>query len=278
MLGFALVGLLSLSASAAKAQDGESGWLSRNEVSVQGTGFFTKDSQGNGLSQRSTDTGGVLVGYRFHFNSWLAADATYGYDRNTQENFTSGGISNVQTNVHQATGALVVTVPRRVFRLNPYVLAGVGALVFDPTGNPGGVIAGASRQAKPAFVYGGGVDYALVRHVSLRIEYRGLVYDRPNFGLAALHSGATTHTAQQTAKEAKALSSVSFSTAWTNAETLDQKQAFQSSLFPIGIFWSKQNAFFEPENRSLMSLVSEMIDTMDGPTAVPELSGRGARI
>jgi hypothetical protein len=78
----------------------------------------------------------------------------------------------------------------------------------------------------------------------------------------------------QTAKEAKTLSSVSFSTAWTNAETLDQKQAFQSSLFPIGIFWSKQNAFFEPENRSLMSLVSEMIDTMDGPTAVPELSGR----
>jgi opacity protein-like surface antigen len=199
MLGLALVGMLGLSASAVKAQDSEGSWLSRNEVSVQGTGFFTKDSQGNGISQHSTDTGGFLVGYRFHFNSWLAADASYGYDRNTQESFTSGGALNVQANVHQATGAIVVTVPRRVFRLNPYVLAGAGALVFDPTGNSGGFVAGASSQAKPAFVYGGGVDYSVVRHVSLRIEYRGFVYDRPDFGLAALHSGSTTHTAQPSA-------------------------------------------------------------------------------
>jgi opacity protein-like surface antigen len=197
-VGLGIVGLL-LSVSAASAQAGEGGWLSRNEVSVQGAGFFTKDSQGNGLSQHSTDTGGVLVGYRFHFNSWLAADASYGYARNTQESFTFGGASNVQTNVHEATGALVVTVPRRIFRLNPYVLAGAGALVFDPTGNAGGFVGGASRQAKPAFVYGGGVDYLVVRHVSLRLEYRGFVYDRPDFGLAALHSGSTTHTAQPSA-------------------------------------------------------------------------------
>jgi opacity protein-like surface antigen len=198
-LGLALVGMLLLSASATKAQGRESDWVGRNEVSVQGTGFFTKDSQGNGLSQHSTDTGGLLVGYRIHFNSWLAADASYGYARNTEENFTSGGASNVQANVHQATGALVVTVPQRPFRLNPYLLAGAGALVFDPTGNSGGFVAGASRQAKPAFVYGGGVDYSIVRRVSVRIEYRGFVYDRPDFGLAALHSGSTTHTAQPSA-------------------------------------------------------------------------------
>jgi len=54
----ALLGALLLSASAAMAQ--ESDWRGRNEVSVQGTGFFTKDSQGNGLTQHSTNTGGVL--------------------------------------------------------------------------------------------------------------------------------------------------------------------------------------------------------------------------
>ncbi len=199
ILGLALVGMLSLSGSATKAQDGESGWLGRNEVSVQGTGFFTKDSQGNGLSQHSTDTGGLLVGYRFHFSNWLAADASYGYARNTLENFASGGVSSVQANVHQATGALVVTVPRRIVRFNPYLLAGAGALIFDPTGKTGAFVAGASRQAKAAFVYGGGVDCAVVRHVSLRLEYRGFVYDRPDFGLAALHSGSTTHTAQPSA-------------------------------------------------------------------------------
>jgi hypothetical protein len=46
------------------------------EVSVQGTGFFTKDSAGNRISQHATDSGGFLVGYRFHFNRWLAAQPT----------------------------------------------------------------------------------------------------------------------------------------------------------------------------------------------------------
>lgn len=194
MLVSALLGAWLLCSSATMAQRNESG--GRNEVSVQGTGFFTKDSQGNGLSQHNTDSGGLLVSYRYHFNRWFAADASYGYARNTQQNNTPTGILDVQANVHQATGALVVTFPRKVLRLNPYLLAGAGALVFDPTGNAG---AGASRQAKAAFVYGGGVDYKVFNHVYLRAEYRGLVYDRPDFGLAALHSGATTHTAQPSA-------------------------------------------------------------------------------
>jgi opacity protein-like surface antigen len=190
----ALFGAVLLSASPALAQEGR--W---HEVSVQGTGFFTKDSNGNGLNQHSTDTGGVLVNYRYHFNRWLAAEASYGYNRNTQQNFSLTGASNVQANAHQATGALVVTVPRRIFRLNPYVLAGSGALVFDPTGNPGGVVTGATSQGRAAFLYGGGVDYDLIKHVTLRAEYRGFVYERPDFGLAALHSGQTAHTAQPSA-------------------------------------------------------------------------------
>lgn len=115
------------------------------EVSLQGTGFFTKDSQGRGIFQRTTDTGGFLLGYRYHFNDWLAAEANYGYVRNTWQNFTSGGPFNVQANVHQATAALVVTPPVSVARLRPYLLSGSGALVFDPTGNPGGTVAGAQR-------------------------------------------------------------------------------------------------------------------------------------
>jgi opacity protein-like surface antigen len=79
------------------------------------------------------------------------------------------------------------------------VLAGVGALVFDPTGNAGGFLSGAQSQARAAFVYGGGADYELTKHFMLRAEYRGFVYERPDFDLATLHSGATTHTAQPSA-------------------------------------------------------------------------------
>jgi hypothetical protein len=141
-----ILGVL-LCASGVMAQEGR--W---QEISVQGTGLFTKDSSGNGINQHATDTGGFLLSYRYHFSRWLAADASYGYARNTQQDFSSSGPLSVQANVHQATGALVVTVPRRVFKLHPYALAGAGALVFDPTGNAGGFVSGAQSQTKAAFV------------------------------------------------------------------------------------------------------------------------------
>jgi opacity protein-like surface antigen len=188
-----ILGML-MTASAAMAQEGR--W---QEIGVQGTGFFTKDVNENGINQHATDTGGFLLSYRYHFNRWLAADASYGYARNTQQNFSSSGPFSVQANVHQATGALVVTVPRSILRLHPYVLAGAGALAFDPTGNGAGFVSGAQSQSRAAFVYGGGADYALSKHFTLRAEYRGFVYERPDFELNALHSGATSHTAQPSA-------------------------------------------------------------------------------
>ena len=181
-------------ASVGKAQ--EEGPARSQQITVQGTGFFTKDSQGNGISQHSTDTGGVLLNYRIFFNRWLGAEASYGYNRNTLQNITSLGNLGLQSNVHQATGALVVKLPWSIARLEPYVLGGAGALFFDPTGNAGGFVSGAAEQTKATFVYGGGADYNLTRHVSVRLEYRGLVYGRPDFGLATLHSGETAHTAE----------------------------------------------------------------------------------
>ncbi len=188
----AVLNLLLAAATPALAQE------TRHELSLQGTGFFTKDSQQGGTTFHSTDTGGFLAGYRFHFNRWLAADATYGYDRNTQQSFSLFGSANIQSNVHQATGALVVTFPVRVVGFRPYALAGAGALVFDPTGSTTRFVPGAQSQAKPAFVYGVGADYNLSSHLALRAEYRGFVYDRPDFGLG-LDSNVTTHTAQPSA-------------------------------------------------------------------------------
>lgn len=170
---------------------------SRSEISVQGTGFFTKDSDGNGVRNHVTNTGGFVIGYRYNINRWLAGEADYGYDRNTQIYFGSG-FGRVQSNVHQATGEAVVKLPG-LFRLQPYALAGGGALMFDPTGNAGGSFGGATWQAKGAFVYGGGADYAFTRHISLRAEYRGFLYKAPDFNLASLNTNAWTHTAQPSA-------------------------------------------------------------------------------
>jgi opacity protein-like surface antigen len=173
---------------------------SRSEVSLQGTGLFTKDTTGQGTTQHATDAGGFLVGYRYHFNRWLAGEGVYGYGRNTQEFFTPAGPSRIQANVHQATGGFVLSLPAPArFRIHPYVLAEGGALVFDPTNNPFGSVTGAQKQTVGVFAYGGGADLPLFNHVSLRAEYRGLVYSAPDFGIRELNTNTITHAVQPSA-------------------------------------------------------------------------------
>jgi opacity protein-like surface antigen len=173
---------------------------SRSEISLQGTGFFTKDTSGQGTTERTTNTSGFLVGYRYNFNRWLAGEAVYGYDRNTEHFFGIGGSSRIQADVHQATGGFVVRIPTPArYRISPYVLAEGGALVFNPTNNAFGSVGGAQRQAAGVFAYGGGADFPLMKHIALRAEYRGLVYSAPDFGLSALNTNTITHTAEPSA-------------------------------------------------------------------------------
>ena len=112
--GVALFGVLTLMSVTAVAQE------VRSEISVQGTGFFTKDADGNGIRQQATDTGGFLLGYRYNINRWLAAEGNYGYDRNSQIYFGGTG-ARVQSNIHQITGSAVVKLPGFA-RIQPYAV------------------------------------------------------------------------------------------------------------------------------------------------------------
>jgi opacity protein-like surface antigen len=203
--------MVLLFTSTARADEG-----SKQEASAQGFGFFTKNSTGNNLRQTSTNGGGFLLGYRYHFNRWLSAEVNYGRTRDTTKTITTiptlvpispilgPGPARltttlpVQADIHEATAAGVVTVPS-FGRLKPYVLAGTGALDFVPTQNAGGFFPGAGNKAQAVFLYGGGADYDFSRHFAFRLEYRGFVYKRPDFGLVALRTGATTNTAQPSA-------------------------------------------------------------------------------
>jgi opacity protein-like surface antigen len=167
-----------------------------HEVSVQAGGVFIADSDGNDVTRTTTNSGGFLANYRFHLNHWLAAEGNYGYNRNSHRHLTLSGPFAVQANAHQATGAVVVTLPFRSAWMEPYVLGGAGALVFDPRASDIGTIGGADQQARAAFVYGGGANIMLSSHLSLRMEYRGLAYKNPDFGQPLLDSSSTVHSAQ----------------------------------------------------------------------------------
>ena len=162
----------------------------RSEASVQAFGSFVKGTTYNGVPQNATNSGGVLASYRFFFSNSHGVEVNYGYSLNTQTYGLAAGPLGVKANQHEVTAAYVYRHPLRHF--TPFVEAGVGGLVFDPTDAPG-----ATTQARAAFVYGGGADFNITKRLFARAEYRGFVYNSPTFDLApAFGVDRVTHRAE----------------------------------------------------------------------------------
>jgi len=162
----------------------------RSEFSVQAFGSWVKNTTQDGVSQDATNSGGVLANYRFFFTKSHGVEINYGYSLNTQNYGLASGPLGVKANQHEVTAAYVYRHSLKHF--TPFVEAGVGGLVFDPTD-----ASAASTQARAAFVYGGGADFNITHHIFMRAEYRGLVYNSPTFDLApAAGTDRITHRAE----------------------------------------------------------------------------------
>jgi outer membrane immunogenic protein len=182
----AIAGLASITLPAF-AQSEDSG---KNEVSVQAFGSFVKSTTNNGVQNSATDSGGVLGSYRRFFDAHSGVEVNYGYALNTQNYVSSSGAVGVKSYSHEVSGAYVFRMPLAHF--TPFVLAGAGALVFDPKD-----FQGADSQTRAAGVYGGGADFRISHHVFMRAEYRGFIYDSPTYSLTSV-AGAdrVTHRAE----------------------------------------------------------------------------------
>ena len=144
---FAITSFVSIASMALPAFS-QSETPGKNEVSVQAFGSFGKSTTNDGIENQATNSGGVLGSYRYFFNTHSGVEADYGYSLNTQSYGWSSGLLGVKSYSHELSAAYVFRLPMRKF--TPFVLAGAGGLIFDPKD-----FAGASSQARAAFVYGG---------------------------------------------------------------------------------------------------------------------------
>jgi hypothetical protein len=98
---------------------GISSWAQevRHEVTVQGSGFFQKQTTAGGITNEPTNSGGVMAGYRFNLKNWLAVEGDYDYFRNHQTFSGSIGTTSIPMNVHAATGVAIVKLPS--FKMPP---------------------------------------------------------------------------------------------------------------------------------------------------------------
>jgi outer membrane immunogenic protein len=184
---------LGLFVGAAQAQEND-----RNEVTVSATGSFEQSTNGNGIHQTANDSAGVLFSYRYFFTNHQGVELDYGFSRfNQQYSSLNAAVPlsvSVPANTNEATVSYVYR--RSVgHRLNPFVTAGTGALVFVPDSFSLAGTSG-SKFATPDFVYGAGADIAVSRRVSLRLGYRGHVFNAPDFAVPGIKTGSVTHMAE----------------------------------------------------------------------------------
>jgi outer membrane immunogenic protein len=189
---------LSLLVGAAYAQEGY-----RNDVAVSALGAFQQSTNGNGINQTSTNSGGVLATYRFFFTNHQGVELNYGYNRYSQlftpsllnSSAPFSGTLGVPANTNEATASYIYRFGA-VKRFQPFVSAGTGALLFTPVNSfsVGGV--SSSTFATPDFVYGAGADIPLTKRVTFRFGYRGHVFQAPDFGIQGIKTDSIAHMAE----------------------------------------------------------------------------------
>jgi opacity protein-like surface antigen len=205
---FLSVGLAALSCAAAGAQ---------TDVALSIYGAFTGTTTANGVTQSPSNAAGGLLEVRHIVHPWMGFEGTYAFNRANQAysgqstpcpgiGCTVVGIqaAAVSANAHEVTGDWVASL--KVGNLRPFALAGGGILFDAPSGqiHQSGAVTVAcggtnpsctNNTTKPVFVYGGGVDWGLLPHLGLRLQYRGNLYKAPNI-TTLFNANAFTHTAE----------------------------------------------------------------------------------
>lgn len=171
----------------------------QTEISANILGVYTNHVTGKGLAETATKSGGALLSFRFFPHEHNGVEVNYAYTKNSQRFSALSGasVTAVQASIHELTGAYVFHVNRGP--VQPFALVGAGLLIFNPTDSATKTAdPSISRQIKPAFLYGAGLDFRLTRQVAVRAQYRGFIYQAPDFyGEAlAIHTGAAMQMAE----------------------------------------------------------------------------------
>jgi outer membrane immunogenic protein len=188
------VAVLTIAATAANAQRGI-------DLAISGAGVFgkTTTSASGGVTDTPTKSVAVLGSVRYHFAKRHAIELNLGHTRNSQIFSIPPDSYRVVTGIGEYSASYVFT-PFQSKRLQPFVLAGGGALKFG-VGNTYidniQQFLGANSRTSLAFLYGAGTDYHLWKFLALRLQYRGLIYRSPDYGAPTrFYTGARGHIAE----------------------------------------------------------------------------------
>ena len=159
------------------------------EVTIQGSGLFPKQTTKGAITNKPTSSGGFMAGFRYNLSNRFAVEGDYDYARNGERFVLSSGTTRIPMNVHSVTAAGIIKLPA-IRNLKPFALAGGGMMAYNPRNTRN-----LESQTQGTFVYGGGLDVPMFKHVALRTQYRGFIYKIPDFDASKLKTDKFTHAA-----------------------------------------------------------------------------------
>jgi opacity protein-like surface antigen len=169
-----LLGALMLSAAAGYSQE------SRQDISVSGFDLIGPSVVGNAVYLKPSTTAGVLASYRYLLTPRSGLELNYSWAQYTNyytccSNYTRNPI---RTRQQEMSGAYVFGLSFKNY--NPFLEAGVGALIFTPILN-GTYTLDAKQSTNPGGLFGGGLAYEISPSFDIRAEYRAFLVKAPSF-------------------------------------------------------------------------------------------------
>ncbi|MFP5228698.1 MAG: outer membrane beta-barrel protein [Acidobacteriota bacterium] len=188
-------------------------------VGLSAYGAFSGTTTANGTQQSPANQAGGLIELRHISNPIFGFEGTYSFNRANETYHTnlagvfcpSSGCSisteTVRSNAHEVTADWVPSLHIANFR--PFGVLGVGLLVdvpsesqatvttqYPPTASASTTTSSTKTSYKPVYVYGAGLDWGLLPHLGLRLQYRGNLYSAPNVTSLFSSTNTFTHTAE----------------------------------------------------------------------------------
>ena len=171
--------LLAVSAVAGRAQE------SRQDISISGMGLVEPFIASSTDVQVHSTTGyGALASYRFMITPSSAVEGNYGITYQNKINYAEPNLGPLGITILTRSQEISAAYVRTFYfhKLNPFVEAGPGAMIFLPIVNSGTTVLGAKQQIGVGGMYGAGFAYEISPSFDIRAEYRGFVTKVPNFG------------------------------------------------------------------------------------------------
>ncbi len=171
----------------------------QTDLAASFLGAYENNSSGNQLVESPSNSAGGLFEVRHIVNPLVGFEGTYSYNRGNEVydpnpvfcpafGCTPESPAAVSANAHEVTADWVVSL--HLLNLRPFALAGAGLLVDVPSAGQ----ADTKTATEPLFEYGLGVDWGLLPHLGLRLQYRSVFYKAPDLTSLYPSSGAYTHT------------------------------------------------------------------------------------